>query len=198
MLDIEIMSSLKTVGVLMLYEGTLAFMIGPDNSGDRLGIVRLGGHIEENEDVIDALIREVKEEASISVKILSSPRTYYLREWDAVEYIEMDSSSFTIKPFIVKGDAIRSSAIFLSYAKQQPIPSSEAHGIIFLDEKQIIEICTRTMKLREFLDSGGKLIQQKSINHNMEIYAGVHLRTLYNMIKDNNEVIKKFLRYELL
>lgn len=58
----------KTVGSFILYKDTLAFMIGPDNTGEKLGVMRLGGHIEENESYLQTLEREIKEEGSMEDK----------------------------------------------------------------------------------------------------------------------------------
>jgi hypothetical protein len=35
--DVEILDSLRTVGVYLIYQNKLAFMIGPDKSGEKLG-----------------------------------------------------------------------------------------------------------------------------------------------------------------
>lgn len=56
MFELSVLNGFKTVGAFILYQDTLAFMIGPDNSGEKLGITRLGGHIEENENLLQSLI----------------------------------------------------------------------------------------------------------------------------------------------
>lgn len=89
MFELSVLNGLKTVGSFILYKDTLVFMIGPDNTGEKLGIMRLGGHIEENE---------------------------------------------------------------------------------------IKRICSQKLRLRDFLENCGKLIQQKEIDYDMEMYAGVHLK----------------------
>ncbi len=55
---------LETVGAFVLYQEKFAFMIGPDKTDQKLGIVRFGGHIEAGEDALDCLAREILEEAS--------------------------------------------------------------------------------------------------------------------------------------
>lgn len=44
MFDLSVFNEFKTVGSFILYQDTLAFMIGPDKSDKKLGIMRLGGH----------------------------------------------------------------------------------------------------------------------------------------------------------
>jgi hypothetical protein len=168
-------------------------MIGPDRTGQRLGIVRFGGHIEGVESLYETLEREVQEEASIKVSTINSPKTYYKPNWHENYYSEVNIDGLiSPKPLIICGNP-PSTAVFLSYAEEEPKPASEAHGIIFLRKQDIIDICTSKMDLNKFLRNGGKLLQQKSLDYSMEMYAGVHLQFFYNLLKDNSEIGLKFL-----
>lgn len=199
MFNSNILNNLKTVGAYILYENTFAFVIGPDKSGEKLGIMRLGGHIEANESPLQALEREILEEGSIKVNLINSPSTYYKTNWSDNYYYEINNNlNWDIKPLVIRGDHSSSTAVFLSYAKEEPKPSSEVYGIIFLKENDIKEICSRKLHLRDFIASGGKLIQQKEINYDMEMYAGVHLEFLYRLIEDGNEVVSKYMKGELI
>lgn len=194
-----VLDAFKTVGTYILYEDTLAFMIGPDNSGEKLGIMRLGGHIEKGESYLQALEREVNEEGAIRVKLVSSTDTYYKTNWDDTNYCKITNDiAFDIKPLIVTGNIRRSTAVFLAYAEEEPKPSSEAHGIIFLNKSEIKDICSKKLRLKDFLNNGGKLIQQKEIDYNMEMYAGVHLKFLYNLIENNNGLVQSYMKGELI
>lgn len=199
MFELSVLNGFKTVGSFILYKDTLAFMIGPDNTGEKLGVMRLGGHIEENESYLQTLEREIKEEGSIEVKLLNSPNTFYKRNWDDNNYSEItDDIALDIKPLIIVGDKMRSTAVFLSYTEEEPKPSSEACGIIFLKENEIKRICSEKLRLRDFLDSGGKLIQQKEIDYDMEMYAGVHLTFLNRLMEDNNNLVNRFINGSLI
>lgn len=79
MFEKGILEGFKTVGSFILYKDALAFIIGPDNSGEKLGVMRLGGHIEDGESLLQALKREIMEEGSIEVKMLNSPCTFLNR-----------------------------------------------------------------------------------------------------------------------
>lgn len=194
MFELSILNALRTVGSFILYKDMFAFAIGPDNTGEKLGIIRIGGHVEENETYLQTLEREIKEEASIEVKLLSSPNTFYKRNWNDNNYIEIsDDIDLDIKPLIITGTKMNSTAVFLSCAKEEPKPSSEAYGIIFLKKDDIKRICTGKLCLNDFLDSGGKLIQQKEIDYDMEMYAGVHLQFLNRLIEDKNDLVNKFI-----
>jgi hypothetical protein len=194
MFETSVLEGFKTVGSFILYQDTLAFMIGPDNSGEKLGIMRLGGHIEAGENLLQSLKREIMEEGSIEAKILNSPCTFYKRNWDDINYCEITNNfEMAIKPLIIVGDKVRSTAVFLSYTEEEPKPSSEACGIIFLRENNIRDICTKKLRLKDFLNSGGKLVQQKEINYDMEMYAGVHLNFLNRLIEDKNDLVHKYI-----
>ena len=91
MFELSVLDGFKTVGSFILYKDTLAFMIGPDNSGEKLGITRIGGHIEENENLLQSLEREIKEEASIAVNLFNSMHTFYKRSWDDNNYFEISN-----------------------------------------------------------------------------------------------------------
>lgn len=199
MFELSVLNGFKTVGSFILYQDTLAFMIGPDNSNEKLGIMRLGGHIEANESLLQSLEREIKEEGSIEVKLINSPNTFYKKNWDDNNYYEITNNIvWDIKPLIITGDNTRSTAVFLSYAEEEPKPSSEACGIIFLKEKDIRDICSKKLRLKDFLDNGGKLIQQKEIDYNMEMYAGVHLTFLNKLIADKNNLVHRYIQGNLI
>ena len=199
MFELSVLNGFKTVGSFILYQDTFAFMIGPDNSGEKLGIMRLGGHIEENESLLQSLEREIKEEGSVEVKLLNSPCTFYKRNWDDSNYYEITNSMmWDINPLIIAGDKTRSTAVFLSYTEEEPKPSSEACGIIFLKENDIRDICSKKLRLNDFLNNGGKLIQQKEIDYNMEMYAGVHLTFFNRLIEDKNDLVHRYITGNLI
>ena len=197
MFDKSVLKGFRTVGSFIIYEDTFAFMIGPDKTGERLGIVRIGGHIEGVESLAEALKREVLEEASINVDVINSPKTFYKKTWEN-EYSEIENfQHMKIKPLIIQGNENRASTIFLSYANEEPKASSEAYGIVFLRKSDIKEICTNKLTLSDFVNKGGKLIQQKDMDFNMEIYAGVHLLFLNRFMDDEKELIDRFINREL-
>ena len=199
MFELSVLNVFKTVGSFILYQDTLAFMIGPDNSGEKLGVMRIGGHIEANEKLLQALEREIKEEASVEVKLLNSPCTFYKTNWDDANYYEITNDIvWDTKPLIIVGDKSRSTAVFLSYTEEEPKPSSEACGIIFLKETDIKAICLKKLCLKDFIDNGGKFIQQKEIDYNMEMYAGVHLTFLNRLIEDKNELVHRYISGNLI
>ena len=67
-----------------------------------------------------------------------------------------------------------------------------------IEENEIKRICSEKLRLRDFLDSDGKLIQQKGIDYNMEMYAGVHLTFLNRLMADNNNLVNRFINGNLI
>lgn len=199
MFELNVLEGFKTVGSFILYQDTLVFMIGPDNSGKKLGVVRLGGHIEANESLLQSLRREIMEEGSAKIKLVSSPCSFYKGNWGDINYYEITNNlGMDIKPLIIVGDKTRSTIVFLSYTLEEPKPSSEACGIIFLRENDIQDICTRRLRLRDFLDNGGKLVQQKQIDYDMEMHAGVHLAFLNRLIEDKNDLVHRYITRDFI
>lgn len=74
------------------------------------------------------------------------------------------------------------------------MPSSEAHGVVFLHEQNIRDICNKKLLLKDFLSAGGKLTQQKDLDFDMEIYSGPHLRFLYELLQSQNDLNKLYER----
>jgi 8-oxo-dGTP pyrophosphatase MutT (NUDIX family) len=74
-MDLE--SRVATAGAYVLADGLVVFMVGPNRAGDRLGVVRLGGHREAGETSWTCAGREVLEEASVRIRPIPPPATYW-------------------------------------------------------------------------------------------------------------------------
>ena len=69
-----------TASAWVLQGDVFPFMVGPDHTGEYLGVVRLGGHIEPGEAPWQCAAREAQEEAGLHLKAIVPPATYNLRE----------------------------------------------------------------------------------------------------------------------
>jgi len=64
---IHIDKNVRTSGAYVIYKNLFVFQVGPTNKGDTLGVVRLGGHKEDEETAVETAKREVREEATIDI-----------------------------------------------------------------------------------------------------------------------------------
>lgn len=183
--------SIKTAGIYLLHNNRFAFMIGPDKSGESLGIVRLGGHVEDKEDIISCVRREVREEASADIILEPSPITYYKTSWETELYTVIDGSDCH-HPLIVCGNEERATVLHLAYTEDPLKPSSEAYGIILLTIEEMEKLCGNEITLDEFLEQGGQLLQNKEMNRRLKLKAGPHLHFLNGLIKEGNQIIQEF------
>lgn len=139
--------------------------------------------------------------------MLSMVNGYSLRKSAKVVEINIATSFFwrhkildCISTFLGKGyvdGIIEADEVFFAESFKGTKPSSEACGIIFLKENEIKRICSEKLRLMDFLDSGGKLIQQKEFDYDMEMYAGVHLTFLNRLMEDKNNLVNRFINGNL-
>lgn len=184
--------SMRTAGVFLLYQGKFAFMIGPNRYNDKLGIVRLGGHIEQSESLVECVLREVKEEASTDILLVSSTATYYKQSWEDRNYQLLENTELEPKPIIIVGDQNRATSIYFAYAEDTLVPSAEAHGIILLTEDDVIELCSRETLLKTFMKKGGIVLQNEELDVNLPMSPGPHLKFLKDLMLMNEKLVNEF------
>ena len=101
------------------------------------------------------------------------------------------------QPIAVIGDSICSTVFFLTYADSELKPSSETHGIILLSKDEVKKVCSNRFTLKEFLKNNGRIVEQNKIDYNMEMLAGPHLRFLFSLIENNENLIDKYIKRDL-
>lgn len=141
---------IKTVGVYLYIDGRFAFAFGPNQHEGKLGIARVGGHIEEGETVEQCARREVKEETNLEIDLLSAPVTYEMKSLDSEPSI-IDCDLYHVRPIVRWGYNI----MFFARAFAEPELSSETRGIILLTESEIVKLCKQETKYEQFIDWGG-------------------------------------------
>jgi hypothetical protein len=153
----------RTSGAYIMYKGIFPFQVGPTRKGDKLGVVRLGGHREKGESAEETAIREVFEESSMDIKLVTSPITLYKNKWNDTA-IKIQSSE-EVAPILIKGsDPTSSTAMYLAYSNTAPVPSSETTGLLLLSRKDISLICKRKITLEKFIEQGGKAMFSQKID----------------------------------
>ncbi|MED3651746.1 NUDIX domain-containing protein [Heyndrickxia sporothermodurans] len=185
---INCQQNIKTSGAYVLYRGMFAFQVGPTKNGDKLGVVRLGGHREKDETALETAKREVYEEASIYITPVSSPITYYKNEWnDRHTTIQVKDK---IAPILIKGNVKKSlSIMYLSHSDIEPKPSSESNGILLLTPEDVHLICHEKITLKEFISQNGTSILKNTINKDLLLHPFPQLVFLSRLLKEQPNFI---------
>lgn len=190
MVDIK---NVRTSGAYVLYRGLFVFQVGPTNDGDKLGVVRLGGHRENNETALETAKREVFEEASVHINPVSSKVTFYLKEWDdnpnEVQIID------DISPVLIKGIEPSFTVMYLSYTNTQPHPTSESHGLLMLSPNDVHRICNNEFTLNDFQKQDGLFIIKKKIDRNLVLQPFPQLLFLSKLLIEEPELMNYYLKH---
>ncbi|PGS93792.1 NUDIX hydrolase [Bacillus cereus] len=189
---IDINRNVRTSGAYVLYKNLFVFQVGPTSKGDPLGVVRLGGHKEDNETAVETAKREVKEEAAIDITILNSPRTYYKENWNALSKKVIVEDE--VEPIlIINGPDGNLSIMYVAYSEIQPKPSSETNGLLLLSLKDIELICTGKITLNDFINQGGVTILKEKMNKELVLQPFPQLIFLAELLKEDPTLLYHFL-----
>ncbi len=139
---IHINRNIRTSEAYVLYKNLFVFQVGPTSRGDTLGVVRLGGHKENNETAVETAKREVKEEAAIDITILNSPFTFYKKNWNArSKKIKVENE---VDPLLIIDSSDETlSIMYIAHSENEPKPSTETNGLLLLAFRDIRLICSR-------------------------------------------------------
>lgn len=176
----------------MLYKGLFIFQVGPTRKGDKLGVVRLGGHREGRETAVQTAIREVHEESSMNIDLISAPVTYYKNGWnEPSSKIHIEEK---IAPILIKGsDSYTSNAMYLAYSETEPVPSSETKGLLLLTPEDIFKICDVQLTLKDYLDQNGKAQLSEDMDAGLYIEPFPQLMFLRELFISEPEMMRDFL-----
>jgi hypothetical protein len=183
----------RTSGAYVIYKGLFPFQVGPTRKGDKLGVVRLGGHREEDETAQETAIREVFEESSMIIKLVNSPITFFKNDWN--ESAVKIQSSEDIAPILIKGtDQTAPTTMYLAFSNTAPVPSSETCGLLLLSSKDISLICKHKITLEEFIEQGGKALISQEINLGLNLEPFPQLLFLAELFEKEGSLMAQFLK----
>ena len=144
--------SLRTAGAFILVDGLVAFQAGPDQTGEQIGIVRIGGHIEPGESPWESAQREALEDASLRITPIEATVTYCLSLEEPPCPIDWTAGA----PRPVHASA--TSRVFLGTSGDPPVPKSETQGLILLPPQSLLTISSEQHTLASLEESGCRVI----------------------------------------
>lgn len=176
-----------TAGCFVRCEGRWVFAVGSTASGDRLGIVRLGGHREKGETPWQCARREALEEASVQICHLLPPATYRIRgDLDAPDLEEMEWPLSGEAPMVVVERSPSGEGpvtlLYLAEAAGRPRPSAETLGLLFLTSKEIRHVVACNLTLQDFLNAGGEVALRPGFPTALPLEPFYHLRALGRLL----------------
>jgi ADP-ribose pyrophosphatase YjhB (NUDIX family) len=192
--------SVVTAGAYLLSGSHFVFMVGPTRSGDRLGVVRLGGHVEVGETAWRCATREVHEEASVNVELLSPPATYWIgpepeRDETAVVGPWPLAAGEPAAPLLVAWRNApdhpprRSlSATYLARTEEDPQPASETQGLLWLNRCEMLWLIQERPTLAEFLRREGRAKLRPGFPVHLPLEPFLQLRVLSVLLERHPEL----------
>ncbi|KKZ92973.1 hypothetical protein B4147_2209 [Bacillus wiedmannii] len=189
---IHINKNVRTSGAYVMYKNLFVFQVGPTSKGDTLGVVRLGGHKEDEETAVETAKREVREEATIDITILSSPSTYYKQNWNAQsKKIKVKNE---INPILIIDSPDETlSIMYMAYSENEPTPSSETNGLLLLSVSDIRLICSKEITLNDYIKQGGIAILKEKMDKELILQPFPQLLFLAEFLKEDPVLLQKFL-----
>ena len=189
---IHIDKNVRTSGAYVVYKNLFVFQVGPTSKGDTLGVVRLGGHKESDETAVETAKREVKEEATIDITILSSPSTYYKENWNAQS--KKIKVANEINPILIIDSPDETlSIMYIAHSENKPNPSSETNGLLLLSLSDIRLICSKEITLKDYIKQGGIAILKEKMDIDLILQPYPQLMFLAGILKEDPVLLQQFL-----
>jgi ADP-ribose pyrophosphatase YjhB (NUDIX family) len=190
-------NDIRTSGAYVLYKGLFVFQVGPTREGDKLGVVRLGGHREGNETALETAKREVYEEAQVEITPFNPNATFNLSEWNQ-EPTKIRINEPTA-PILIKGNQKSSySVMYLFNTSTLPTPSSETKGLLLLPPEKVQLICQKKITLSDYQKRDGVSILKSEMDTNLILDPFPQLLFLSRLLNSEIELMERFINTSLL
>jgi 8-oxo-dGTP pyrophosphatase MutT (NUDIX family) len=198
---VRLIDEVATAGAYVLLDGRFPFMIGPTRDGDRLAVVRLGGHREAGESPWQCAAREVLEESGLTIQAVAPPGTYWLApEAGTPDHDRLmpgdwppESPAVHAPIFIVRGTATqadRLSIMYLARAEGRPEPLNEARGLLLLAPAEIFALVSRPITLAQHLRAGGCAILHDGLPHDLPLFPHLQLQILAALLRRHPDLTR--------
>lgn len=171
-----------TAGVYVFAGGRFPFQVGLTKARTSLGVVRLGGHRENDETGWDCAVREAREEASITIHPLKPPATYWYESATFRTAPWPYSQDTNIPVVVTTRSQGRITPIYLAYTHDQPVPSSETSAILLLRMSDIAQIVSGAWTLGQYIAAGGIARVRRPLPSGLMLEPYPHLRLLHQLL----------------
>jgi len=189
----DLVPRIITSGAYVYYKRYFVFQVGPTKSGDRLGVVRLGGHLEGSETALEAAQREVFEESSLLINPVETSAMVMIN-LDVEEPVRIEVKNELLPLLLMERPDEFYSVMYLSHAINNPKLSSETKGLIFLTPNQVHQICDSRITLRDYLNNDGLVMLRTDINEELVLEPFPQLRFLSFLLKQESKLMNNFMK----
>jgi 8-oxo-dGTP pyrophosphatase MutT (NUDIX family) len=192
-MGMDVIDSVATAGAYVVLDGRFPFMVGLTPAGDRLAVVRLGGHRECGESPWQCAARELLEESGLRIEPLRPPDTYWLQpDSDSSNQDGLVSGGWPPEPsaahpplLVVRGTATqvdRLSIMYLARAEGTPAPLNEAHGLLLLSPAEVFGLVSKPITLAQHLRAGGRALFRDELPLDLPLAPHLQLRVLASLL----------------
>lgn len=161
-----------------------------------ISFTAIGGHVEPDETIVEAALREIREETGVDAKLLENPHN----PTQLVEAVSTEKTFFDftilkiheilldeiITPWIVyivkQPNRDLGVAVFQGKFTKEPYPQAEVPALLKLSSDLILECPT---PLETLLESGAEIREQKLIPRNAVIYPFGSAKILQYLLREN-------------
>jgi 8-oxo-dGTP pyrophosphatase MutT (NUDIX family) len=179
--------------------GLMPFMVGPTKAGDRLGVVRLGGHRAPGESSWECARREVLEEARLRITLETPPATYRATMDDVERNLEHEDwrpptdEERCCPPLLIStrgNDPLGPlSVMYLARSDDVPEPAAEAMGLLLLDRAGVAFLTTaQSPTLRDYVERGGQALFADDLPLDKPLQPFAQLRWLARLIERHSDL----------
>jgi 8-oxo-dGTP pyrophosphatase MutT (NUDIX family) len=171
-----------TAGAYALLEGRFPFVLGPTPCGDRLAVIRLGGHREAGETPWQCVVREALEEAGLMLRPCRPPTTY----WVDARHDRLDSrldwrpsKPDEPQPLLFRvGEDGRVSAMYLALAEGKPEPRGEVRALLLLTPEEVRRVAVSPLTLAQLRAAGGVVLARDRLPEHLPLEPFPQIRLL--------------------
>ena len=161
-------------------------------------IYRLGGHIEPGETAWDCLVREVREESTLTA-VPVEPRATLLVHRDAEEApLRVLDGAWPAEQgprplaLIAASDDPTAplNVMFLARAEGRPRPSAEVQGLLLLQPEEVIALSRAPVSLAEFQRAGGQALLAEPLDDELPLAPFLQFRLLARILAERPELLE--------